>query len=314
MSEPLTHNAASPSDAIEAATRPGPGGERRRAFPQWLRKPIPRRGKRKLVEEYIRQSGLHTVCDEARCPNRAECFGAGTATFLVLGDVCTRNCRFCSVSHGTPLPPDPLEPARILDAATRMKLSYVVITMVTRDDLADGGAGHIAQIISLLRRENSTVTVEVLVSDFGGDMVPVQSVLAAQPAVFGHNIEAVPSVFKKIRPRADYETSLRLLAYAAQNSTGALIKSGFMVGLGETESEVVALLADLRRSQVAAVTIGQYLQPTKNQTPVAGIITPDQFERYASCARKMGFASVFAGPFVRSSYRAAEAYASRRPA
>ena len=306
--------AAAHSGRENAVAAPGLMVERKSAFPQWLRKPIPRHGKRKAVQECIRQNSLHTVCDEARCPNRNECFGSGTATFLIMGDICCRNCRFCSVSHGTPQPLDPQEPARLLDAVTNMKLSYVVITMVTRDDLGDGGAQHMARTISLLKRERSGVRVEVLVSDFKGDTAPVLAVLCARPDVFGHNIEAVPSVFEKIRPQADYAASLRVLRYAAQNSGGALIKSGFMVGLGEMEEEVVALLQDLYRSNVSMITIGQYLQPTKNQTPVSAIITPQQFERYGSLAREMGFESVFAGPFVRSSYRAAEVFKNETPA
>ena len=278
------------------------------AFPKWLRKPIMPNGKRKEVERYLKLGNLHTVCEEAKCPNRNECFASGTATFLIMGNLCSRNCLFCNVKHGIPQPLDTDEPERLSDVVEKMGLSYVVITTVTRDDLDDGGAEHIAKTISMLKRNIYGIRVEILAPDFKGSHKPVQSVLSSRPDVFGHNIETVYSIFSKIRPGADYDTSLQVLNNAAQHSGGCLIKSGFMVGLGETEKEVISLMKDLRRSHVTILTIGQYLQPTKKQVAVKEIITPARFERYQSIAEKLGFTHVFSGPFVRSSYRAHEVF------
>jgi lipoic acid synthetase len=278
------------------------------AFPKWLRKPIIPHGKRKEVERYLKRGNLHTVCEEARCPNRNECFASGTATFLIMGNICSRNCLFCNVKHGVPQPLDPDEPARLSDVVDNMGLSYVVITTVTRDDLDDGGAEHIAKTISMLKRNISGIRVEILAPDFKGNMKSIQTVLSSRPDVFGHNIETVYSLFSKIRSGADYDTSLQVLSYAAQHSGGCLIKSGFMVGLGETEKEVISLMEDLRRSHVTILTIGQYLQPTQKQVEVKKIITPARFERYQTIAEKLGFTHVFSGPFVRSSYRAHEVF------
>lgn len=278
------------------------------AFPKWLRKTIVLNGKRKKVERYLKQGNLNTVCEEAKCPNRNECFAAGTATFLIMGDICSRSCLFCSVTSGTPRPLDSNEPERILDAVKKIGLSYVVITSVTRDDLKDGGAEHIAQTISLLKRNCIGIRVEILVPDFKGNCTSVETVLNSRPDVFAHNIETVSPIFSKIRPGADYNSSLLVLKHAAQHSSGVFIKSGFMVGLGETEQEVISLMKDLRASNVTILTIGQYLQPTERDIRVKEIITPVQFERYKTIAKELGFTRVFSGPFVRSSYRACEIY------
>jgi len=226
-----------------------------------------------------------------------------------MGEVCTRNCRFCGVTSGTPEALDAGEPARLLEAVRSMGLDYVVITSVTRDDLPDGGAGHIAEIVSLLKRSISGIRVEVLVPDFSGDEESVMKVLSAAPDVFNHNIESVRSVFTKIRPQADYDRSLDLLRFASKK-TSIPIKTGFMVGLGETAEEVEELIEDIYRAGVSVLTIGQYLRPSTEQTPVCEYITPETFEYYEAFARKTGIHSIFSGPFVRSSYRAAEVFSA----
>ena len=309
MNDQLTHTRKNIQNYTENQT----GRIRKKsAFPKWLRKPILLSGKRREVEKYLRQDNLYTVCEEAKCPNRNECFANGTATFLIMGDICTRNCLFCNIKHGTPQPLDPHEPGRLVNAVKKMRLSYVVITTVTRDDLLDGGADHIAKTISLLKRNIRGIKVEVLVPDFNGNMTPVLTLLSNQPDVFSHNIETVPSIFPGIRPDANYAVSLQLLGNAAENSTNISIKSGFMVGLGETENEAISLMEDLRKSQVSILTIGQYLQPTKNQVKVKEVITPAQFERYKNIGNELGFSRVFSGPFIRSSYRAAEVFANEQ--
>ncbi len=277
-------------------------------FPRWLYKPIPLKGKKQSIEHYLREGSLHTVCEEAHCPNRCECFANGTATFLIMGNTCTRNCLFCSIKHGAPLPLDPQEPERLCEAVTKMNLSYVVITMVTRDDLEDGGANHIAKTISFLKRNLYTLTVEVLVPDFGGSMRALATVLESRPDVFNHNIETVPSLYSYIRPEADYTRSLALLRRTSEFDASVRVKSGFMVGLGESEREVITLMQDLRNAHVSIVTIGQYLQPGKSQVPVKEFIPPEQFERYRTIGENLGFDQVAAGPFVRSSYHAEEIF------
>lgn len=289
-------------------TGSSPGHVIRRSFPPWLHRPVPQRGAMHTVEHCLREHTLHTVCEEARCPNRCECFAKGTATFLIMGTTCTRNCLFCSINHGTPQPLDPQEPQRVYEAVQIMNLSYVVITSVTRDDLQDGGAQHFAQTISLLKRNLPQVKVEVLVPDFSGSTDALATVLKSKPDVFNHNIETVASVYPHIRPEADYTRSLSLLRSAAACDSTVRIKSGFMVGLGETREEVIALLHDLHEARVSIVTIGQYLQPGTQQALVKEFISPEQFERYRCVGKEIGFAQVVAGPFVRSSYQAAEVF------
>jgi lipoic acid synthetase len=258
---------------------------------------------------------LNTVCRSAKCPNRGECYASGTATFMVLGDACTRNCRFCAVDTKRPLPPDPGEPERLAEAAERMGLRHVVVTMVTRDDLTDGGAGHVVATIEALRRRLPRVRVEVLVSDFGGDEAAIDAVALARPDVFNHNVETVPRLYPEVRPQADYARSLAVLARIREVAPGVPTKSGLMVGLGERPEEVEAVLADLRAADVDIVTIGQYLRPSAKHLPVTEFVTPEVFERYAATARSLGFAGVASAPFVRSSYHAgdvAEQAAERR--
>jgi lipoic acid synthetase len=247
--------------------------------------------------------GLHTVCQSAHCPNIGECFGHGTATFLILGGVCTRGCAFCAVPKGEPVPVDPGEPARLAQAAAALGLRHAVVTSVTRDDLPDGGAGHFAAVIRALRAACPGISVEVLTPDFAGSQAALGAVLAARPDVFNHNIETIPRLYPAVRPGADYRRSLALLAAAAREPL--LVKSGLMLGLGEQQSEIRAVLADLAAAGVRAVTLGQYLRPSPAHLPVVEYIHPEQFRRYEETAYAMGFSHVAAGPLVRSSYHAA---------
>ncbi len=273
-------------------------------LPPWL---IPTGRKRPQLAglgRELAEMGVHTVCQSARCPNLGECFARGSATFMILGDVCTRDCRFCAVAHGEPAPPDEEEPGRVAEAAGGLGLRHVVVTSVTRDDLPDGGAVHFAATVSAIRERLPGATVETLTPDFGGSREALRTVLAAGPDVFNHNVETVPRLYPEVRPQADYERSLRVLAQARAMGGGAPTKSGFMVGLGETEDEVAALLRDLRGAGVEAVTVGQYLQPTRRHLPVAEYVRPGVFQEYERAARAMGFRHVMAGPLVRSSYHA----------
>ena len=248
---------------------------------------------------------LNTVCRSAKCPNRGECYATGTATFMVLGTACTRNCRFCAVDPTRPEAPDRGEPARVAEAAARMGLRHVVVTMVTRDDLPDGGASHVVETIAALRTLPA-VRVEVLVSDFRGDEAAIDAVASARPDVFNHNVETVPRLYPEARPQADYVRSLAVLARVRTVAPDVPTKSGLMVGLGESPDEVEELLADLRGIGVDIVTIGQYLRPSAAHLPVEEFVTPEVFARYADTARRLGFLGVASAPFVRSSYHASE--------
>lgn len=255
----------------------------------------------------LREGGLNTVCEEARCPNLGECFSRGTATFMLMGDRCTRRCGYCSVSTARPLPLDPREPDRVARAAVGMGLRYVVLTSVDRDDLADGGASHFAATVRALRRALPDAGVEVLTPDYrGGDLAKV---LRSQPQVFNHNIETVPRLFPRLRPQGGYRRSLEVLA-EARSSSSVAVKSGLMVGLGETDEEVEAVLADLRDAGVDIVTIGQYLRPTRDHEPVDRYVAPETFTAFESRARALGFPTVYSGVFVRSSFNAEEVYHS----
>lgn len=252
---------------------------------------------------------LNTVCDSARCPNRAHCFSLGTATFLILGANCTRNCKFCAVGSGKPERLDMSEPERIRQSVLEMGLSHVVITSVTRDDLKDGGAGQFAAVIRALRSLIPPPSIEVLLPDFQGSRDSLQIVLDAAPDIVAHNIETVARLYPVVRPAADYHRSLGLLSGAAKEaSAGALVKSGFMVGLGEEDEEILGLMKDLREAGVAMLTIGQYLAPSLSHHQVARFVTPGQFEQLESVAREMGFAHIASGPLVRSSYHAGHNY------
>lgn len=282
-------------------------------LPEWARKASPLAREARPVRALLREGALNTVCEEARCPNLGECFGRGTATFMLLGDRCTRRCAYCSVSTARPLPPDAGEPRRVAEAAARLSLRHVVLTSVNRDDLPDGGAGHFAAVIRALREILPGASIEVLTPDFGGDRQSLRLVLDARPEVFNHNIETVPRLFPRLRPQGSYERSLRLLAQAKEIRPTQQTKSGLMVGLGEDDEEVEPVLRDLRRVGVETVTIGQYLRPSRHHEPVRRYLPPDAFEAYARLARSLGFAGVSSGVFVRSSFHAEEVYREATP-
>jgi len=321
-------------------------------LPPWLIKKVPKQKNIRRIQELLGSALLCTVCQSAQCPNIGECFSKNTLTFMILGDVCTRSCRFCAVkkigqltthnprpdlqltTHNScplpltpyPLPLDPAEPQSIADAAKKLGLNYVVITSVTRDDLPDGGAGHFAKCITTLKSQIPGVQVEVLVPDFNGNLSALETVLAAGPKVLNHNVETVPRLYPEIRPQADFARSLKILsapqiggqaasklpanqgkpeqAAAKAEKNRIYTKSGFMVGLGETQEEVFALLKSLRDAAVDIVTIGQYLAPSQKLDPVKEFVPPDVFEKYRGRAKSLGFLQVAAGPFVRSSYQA----------
>jgi len=286
--------------------------------PAWLKVRAPAAGAFRATGAVLDEWRVHTVCDEARCPNKGECFSAGTATFLILGDVCTRSCRFCAVEHATTGraaeggavgAPDLGEPARVAEVAARLGLRHVVVTSVTRDDLPDGGAGQFAATIRALREALPTATVEVLVPDFLGRRAALDCVLAARPDVLNHNLETVPRLYAGVRPQAAYGRSLELLGRAAAARPRPLVKTGLMVGLGETVDEVEGVLGDCVAAGVDVVTVGQYLRPRAGCLSVARYVTPDEFTALQAAGARRGL-RVVAGPFVRSSYHAGEVYAA----
>jgi len=277
---------------------------RSQRLPPWLRVKTGKARLSRQTRELVQAHGLHTVCEAAKCPNIGECYSHNTATFMILGDTCTRNCAFCAINHGQPQRVDANEPARLAEAAADLGLRYVVVTSVTRDDLPDGGAGQFAATIRAIRQRLPGVKVEVLTPDFLGDLSVLQIVLQAEPDVFNHNVETVRRLQPTIRPQAGYDRSLEVLQAAGQ--AGMRTKSGLMVGLGETDDEVQQTLEDLAAVGVSIVTIGQYLQPSRRHIPVARYVPPEQFEVYAGMARQAGIRKALCGPFVRSSYRAAE--------
>lgn len=281
-----------------------------RRFPAWLRRPIRERVAAGATRRAV--AGLHTVCEEARCPNRGVCFHEQkTATFLLLGPGCSRRCGFCSVTHGV-APVDPTEAERVANAVNVMGLTYVVITSTTRDDLPDGGASHFAAVVHAVKGRNPNCSVEVLTPDFGGAEESVRRIARAPVVVFGHNVETVPRLYPAVRPLASYERSLRVLAIAREE--GVLTKSALMLGLGEDEEEVYEVLNDLRLVGVDIVAIGQYLRPDENKLVVAKYYPPAAFDRWGAEARSLGFAAVVAGPFVRSSFDASRLYDEARTA
>ena len=277
-------------------------------LPEWLRKRTTHFEQVNTLKTELRRLNLHTVCESARCPNMHECFHRGAATFMILGNLCTRGCGFCSVPKGSPQKKefslDPAEPANVARMAASMNLRYVVITSVNRDDLADGGSHHFAQTVRETRRALPTARIEVLTPDFCGDLDAVARVLAASPDVFNHNMETIARLYRRVRPQANYQQSLDVLRFAKKHAPHILTKSGLMVGLGEEPQEVEALLRDLRDSNVDVATIGQYLQPTRRNLPVDRYVTPSQFDLYRDYGLSIGFKMVFSGPLVRSSYMA----------
>lgn len=274
--------------------------------PSWLKVRLPAADTAMGVTRLMSDCRLHTVCQEARCPNLAECFQAGTATFLILGDRCTRNCRYCNVRPGIPQAVDEDEPKRLVSAVERLGLSYVVITSVNRDDLADGGAGQFARCIRKIREVNPDCAVEVLIPDFNGSFPALRMALEAAPAVLNHNIEVCQALFPALRPVGDYDRSLTLLRRVRQHAPDIPTKSGFMIGLGEDKKDIIKLLEDLRAVDCQRLTIGQYLQPTRHHWPVQKYYHPDEFADLRQIALTMGFESVMAGPLVRSSYHTAQ--------
>jgi lipoic acid synthetase len=298
-------------------------------FPPWLRKRIPAGGEAREVRRLLAELGLATVCAGAHCPNMPECYARGTATFLILGNSCTRSCRFCAIEKRPPGALREDEPEAVAQATARLKLRHVVITSVTRDDLADGGAGHFARTIREVRERLPQIVIEVLTPDFQGSREAIDTVLAARPDIFNHNVETVPRLYAAVRPEADYRRSLDVLAYAKSvggdaclgekkgtvpfSACGSRIytKSGLMLGLGETADEIRACLADLRAAGCDIVTIGQYLAPSASHHPVARFVDPGEFAAWEAEARTLGFAAVASGPFVRSSYQAESVFASR---
>jgi lipoic acid synthetase len=279
-----------------------------RRKPEWLKsRQIPTEEERR-VRHLMKNLHLNTVCREARCPNRTECFNRGTATFLIMGDTCTRGCRFCNVNKGIPLSLDPAEPGHVAEAVETLGLKYVVITSVTRDDLPDGGAGHFAEVIRAVRRTKKDVGIEVLIPDFKGDPSALERVMDAGPDVLNHNVETVPRLYSQVRPGALFERSLEVLERAKFYNPSVKTKSGLMVGLGETDEELYEVFTDLRKAGCDLLTVGQYLAPTKEHYPVAEYIPPERFEAYRAKALEMGFSDAACGPLVRSSYKAGEMF------
>ncbi len=276
--------------------------------PPWIRTRLTAGGRAPDVMDTVESLGLHTVCREAHCPNQHACFSRGTATFILLGPSCTRNCTFCAVKKAPPSVPDPLEPERVAEAVVRLGLSFCVLTMVTRDDLPDGGADHVARTIEAVRRRSPRAGIEVLVSDLKGRADSLKRVLEAGPQVLNHNLETVRRLYPEVRPQARYERSLELLARAASGTRAPVTKSGLMLGLGEEESEVIETLSDLRKAGCDLLTLGQYLSPSEAHHPVVRYVPPEEFETYERRALGLGFRGAACGPLVRSSYRAGELY------
>ncbi len=276
--------------------------------PGWLKRPLPSDPAFSRTRSLLDDGRLHTVCREARCPNCGECFSRGTAAFLILGDVCTRRCRFCAVTQGKPQSLDPDEPRRVAEAAVRMSLDYVVVTSVTRDDLADGGACTFAETIRSIRSCRPSARVEVLVPDFSGEAAALRIVLEACPDVLNHNLETVARLYPEARPQAIYDRSLELLRWVGSLAPGMPVKSGLMLGLGERPDEIEATLRDLLEAGCRILTMGQYLQPKRDCLPVARFVPPEEFDEWREVALKMGFARAACGPLVRSSYHAEEIF------
>jgi lipoic acid synthetase len=273
--------------------------------PDWIRVKVPVSPEVSRIKSMLRERKLSSVCEEAACPNLGECFSNGTATFMIMGDICTRRCPFCDVAHGRPNALDENEPRELAEAISELGLKYVVVTSVDRDDLRDGGAKHFADCISETRRLSPDIRVEVLVPDFRGRMDVALEILAAQaPDVFNHNLETVPSLYKQCRPGSDYQWSLDLLKKYKRLRPDVLTKSGLMLGLGETSEELIQVMKDMRGHNIDMITLGQYLQPSKDHLPVDRFVHPDEFDEFGRIAKELGFVSVASGPLVRSSYHA----------
>jgi lipoic acid synthetase len=301
MADSEHHKGAAKTARIPIKIIPKP----RMKLPAWIKAQAPSAPEVQQLKAILRDAKLHTVCEEASCPNLGECFKHGTATFMILGDLCTRRCPFCDVGHGKPLPPDPEEPRHLAETLAAMKLKYVVITSVDRDDLKDGGAQHFVDCIRAARATSPGTRIEILVPDFRGRLEIALNLLAqAPPDVLNHNLETVPRLYKACRPGADYAHSLQLLQQFKDVCPGVPTKSGIMLGLGETDAEVLDVLHDLRAHDVDMLTIGQYLQPSAHHLPVERFVSPEQFAEFERIALGLGFRNVASGPMVRSSYHA----------
>jgi len=281
---------------------------KRKRLPKWLRNKDPLQKGMLATRNMLKNLELNTVCQSARCPNIGECFSKKTATFMILGQYCTRNCRFCSVTHHRPEAVEPEEAARVAEAVEKLKLKHAVITSVTRDDLEDGGAEQFVRVINAIRERQPEVSVEVLTPDFNNDQAALEKIIKAKPEIFNHNVETVPSLYEKVRPQADYQQSLAVLNKVAASDPDILIKSGMMLGLGESEEELTTVWKDLLQAGVEILTMGQYLQPTNENIEVAEYIRPEKFAELKEKALALGFKSVSSGPHVRSSYLAEETY------
>ena len=279
-----------------------------RRHPDWLKVQIGGGEQFIRMKSLLRKSKLHTICEEAKCPNIAECFGNGTAVFLILGDTCTRNCRYCNVKNGHPLPLNPDEPNEVAKNVKKLGLKYVVITSVTRDDLDDGGADFFYNCVKEIKKLNNDCKVEVLIPDFKGNKRALEKVIDSEPDVINHNIEVVKELFSYLRPEGDYTTSLDLLSNIKKINSKIKSKSGFMIGLGETKDQIIKTMKDLKNVDVDFLTIGQYLQPSKKHANIKKYYTPDEFEYFKNMSLSMGFEHVESGPLVRSSYRAEKAF------
>lgn len=277
-------------------------------LPSWFKKRMPPPGVMAEMNTLLGSLHLNTVCQSAICPNIGDCFTRHTATFLILGNTCTRNCTFCAVNKGEPEPLDVNEPEHIVEAVGKLNLRHVVITSVTRDDLPDGGAEHFSRVINLLKRQDRQMTVEVLVPDFEGSLAALEIVMAAHPDVLNHNVETVPRLYPEVRPMADFKRSVELLRAAKTIDPGAITKSGLMVGLGETTDEVRDVMVSLREAGCDMLTIGQYLQPSPRHHPVISFVPPEQFDEFARLGKQMGFREVASAPLVRSSFEAASLF------
>ena len=276
--------------------------------PIWLRKRISDPSLLFKMKDLLDGLHLHTVCESAECPNQAECFSKGTAVFLILGDTCTRNCRFCAIKKGHPSPLDPSEPQNVAEAVSRLKLKHAIITSVTRDDLPDGGARHFAKTINAIRQTNSQTTIEVLIPDFQGSSAALKIIVNSPLEVINHNVETVPRLYPYVRPKADYHRSLNLLLRVKEMNPKIATKSGLMLGLGESHDEVIRVMGDLRQVDCDLLTIGQYLRPSPSHYPVCRYIPPQEFEEYQAIALEVGFKGVASAPLVRSSFNAADMY------
>lgn len=284
---------------------PGKRGTPGPRVPSWIKVRLTQGANYLELKDLMRSQALHTVCEEARCPNIYECWEQRTATFLILGDICTRNCGFCAITTGRPTELDRLEPGRVAATVRRMALRHVVITSVTRDDLADGGAEIFADTIAAIRREVPGCGVEVLTPDFAGNWAALATVVAARPDIYNHNLETIPRLYRRVRPKAEYRQSLELLARVKAADPSIVTKSGLMVGLGETFDELVAVFADMRAHQIDVLTVGQYLRPDIDHLPVVRYYLPEEYQAIKAAALGLGFRHVEAGPLVRSSYHAA---------